>query len=242
MFLQFCRLYHVKCIWRNDTVTLSRLQVHEYMRPRVCKKTHEKTIKLCCVSGIQKNIAFTVSLTGYVSPWTNKKIIYDKVITNIGDGYSPSSGVFTSPSDGDYVFTWSTMNSGDTTDCSAYIYKNGVKLLLTYAVERGGSYNEVASNTAVFHLSVGDTVWIQTSSCGSFAGYPYTAFSGWKLWTYILMVISTYGIVFLSSLWTCMCSKYYLNSGSIYRSTPTTFSLFEDTKMKTIWLWLIWLN
>ena len=73
------------------------------------------------------------------------------------------------------------MSNNERYDCYAYIYRNGVKSLVTQAVERGGSVFEVASNTEVFHLTKGDTVWIQTDSCGYFYGYPDTAFSGWKL-------------------------------------------------------------
>ena len=66
-------------------------------------------------------------------------------------------------------------------DCFAYIYRNGVKSLMTHSYETGGSYSEVASNTVVFHLKAGDTVWIQTYNCAFFYGYPYTAFSGWNV-------------------------------------------------------------
>ena len=128
-----------------------------------------------------QNIAFTVSMSSVGSQWANKKVIYDKVLVNIGNGYSAQTGVFTCPRDGEYVFTWSIMSNGDSQDCYAYIYRNGVKSLLTEALERGGSQYEVASNTEMFHLSVGDTVWIQTDSCFYFHGYPSTAFSGWKL-------------------------------------------------------------
>ena len=113
--------------------------------------------------------------------WANKKVIYDKVLINKGNGYSAQTGVFTCPRDGEYVFTWSTMSNSDSQDCFAFIYRNGVKSLEASSYEAGGSEYEVASNTEVFHLTKGDTIWIQTDSCGYFFGYPYTAFSGWKL-------------------------------------------------------------
>ena len=132
-------------------------------------------------------MAFTVSVSISGSQWAFKKIIYDKIITNVGQGYNQQTGTFTCPKGGLYVFTWSTMNN-DSVSCDAYIYRNGERSLMTYSYEFGGSRNEVASNTEVMHLSVGDQVWIQTRKCGHFWGYPYTAFSGWKLWTTILCI------------------------------------------------------
>ena len=126
-----------------------------------------------------KNVAFTVSLNHYGSQWANKRIIYDRILLNIGNGYSAQTGVFVCPRDGEYVFTWSTMSRGDNADCYADIHRNGVAGLRTYSNEAGGSYNEAAYNTVVFHLIKGDSVWIQTQACGYFYGYPYTAFSGW---------------------------------------------------------------
>ena len=128
-----------------------------------------------------KNVAFTVSLNNYGSQWANKRIVYNMVLTNTGNGYSAQTGVFTCPCDGEYVFTWNTMNSHDDQDCQAYIYRNGVAGLVTQSSEGGGSYNEVASNTIVYHLTKGDSVWIQTGTCGYFRGFPCTAFSGWRL-------------------------------------------------------------
>ena len=130
------------------------------------------------------DVAFTVSLT-IGGSLANKKIIYDKIITNVGHGYSQQTGVFTCPKAGLYVFTWSTLSRGSSENCYAFIYRNGQKSLVSFSYENGGSGDEAASNTAVFHLSVGDRVWIQTTYCGWFHGYPYTAFSGWKLWTQI---------------------------------------------------------
>ena len=127
------------------------------------------------------NVAFTVSASSYHTDWRNTKVVYDKVITNIGSGYSLQTGIFTCPRDGDYVFTWSTMSNSGGQNCYAFIYRNGVRSLETFSEENGGSIYEHASTTVVFHLSMGDKVWIQTSGCVYFQGYPYTAFSGWKL-------------------------------------------------------------
>ncbi|KAK3106676.1 hypothetical protein FSP39_024948 [Pinctada imbricata] len=124
-------------------------------------------------------IAFTVSTSSALSNHNNRRIIYDKVLTNSGNAYNNITGIFTCPAPGNYVFTWSTMSRSSSEYCYAYIYHNNTQLLMSHGY--GGSYNEVASNTIVLLLSVGDMVWIQTGTCRYNYGYPYTAFSGWKI-------------------------------------------------------------
>ena len=99
----------------------------------------------------------------------------------MGHGYSQQTGIFTCPKGGLYVFSWSTLSRGSSENCIAYIYINGIRSLVSHSLDNGGSPNEAASKTEVLHLSVGDHVWIQTDTCHYFYGYPYTAFSGWKL-------------------------------------------------------------
>ena len=124
-------------------------------------------------------VAFTVSRS-HQGSLMNSKVVYDKVLVNVGNAYDPQTGLFTCPRDGVYVFTWSTMSHNPGENCLAYIYRNGVKSLMTHAYE-SSSHLETASNTEIYHLNQGDTVWIQTTICEFFYGYPNTAFSGWKL-------------------------------------------------------------
>ena len=135
-------------------------------------------------------IAFTVAVSAHRNDWSNKTVVYNKVLTNVGNAYSPNSGVFTCPKSGVYMFTWNTL-TGFTTDthCEAYIYRNGIRSLLAHAYDGGGSSYEAASNSAVFSLTTGDTVWIETGRCQRMYGYPHNAFSGWKLWLEMFILI-----------------------------------------------------
>ncbi|KAK3106091.1 hypothetical protein FSP39_012598 [Pinctada imbricata] len=127
-----------------------------------------------------KAIAFTVS-SSHLSNHDNKKIIYNKVITNKGNAYNKTTGIFTCPVPGTYVFTWSTMSRNDKQHCFAYIYHNGSRKMMTHSYEGKGGYHEVASNTMVLSLRVNDLVWIGTTLGKYCYGYPYTGFSGWKV-------------------------------------------------------------
>ncbi|KAK3109087.1 hypothetical protein FSP39_022719, partial [Pinctada imbricata] len=108
-------------------------------------------------------------------------IVYDKVITNTGNGYNKTTGIFTCPVSGTYVFTWSAMSRTQKQYCYSHIYHNGHKLMMTYSFEANGGDHEVASNTMVLSLKLDDRVWIGTITCYYGFGYPYTGFSGWKL-------------------------------------------------------------
>ena len=188
------------------------------------------TWKNCCnfwIAEMMEDIAFTVSLTNGGTQWANKKIMYDKIITNVGHGYSQQTGTFTCPKAGLYVFTWSTMSGSDSANCYADIYRNGEKSLRSYSWEYGGSGNEVASNTEVFHLSIGDQILIQTETCGYFHAYPLTAFSGWKLWKYVtklqkavenFMNILTYLLNLMNFIFTGVINMGILMVVSLYIS------------------------
>ncbi|KAK3096451.1 hypothetical protein FSP39_000286 [Pinctada imbricata] len=136
---------------------------------------------LIYISEGNRTIAFTVSTSSGLQNYNHKIIKYDKVFTNKGSAYNTNTGIFTCPTTGTYVFTWSTMSSLDSQPCSAYIYHNGNRLLVAYSYEAGGSYHETASNTMVLTLTMGDRVWIQTETGTYCYGYPYTGFSGWKI-------------------------------------------------------------
>ncbi|KAK3086041.1 hypothetical protein FSP39_012534, partial [Pinctada imbricata] len=125
--------------------------------------------------------AFTVSSSSNLQNHNNQRIVYDKVITNTGNAYNKTTGIFTCPVPGTYVFTWSTMSESYKKSCHASIYHNGHKLMMTHSYENNNGYHEVASNTMVLSLKVNELVWIGTSSGTYCYGYPYTGFSGWKL-------------------------------------------------------------
>ncbi|KAK3106267.1 hypothetical protein FSP39_016341 [Pinctada imbricata] len=128
-----------------------------------------------------KTIAFTVSSSKNLQNHNNQRIIYDKVITNTGNAYNKTTGIFTCPVPGTYVFTWSTKSNSAKQSCYAFIYHNGHKLMMTYSYEHTGGYHEVASNTIVLSLKKNELVWIGTTHGTYCYGYPYTGFSGWKL-------------------------------------------------------------
>ena len=45
-----------------------------------------------------------------------REIVYDKIETNIGNGYDKFSGTFSAPSDGVYAFTWTVFTFGSSSN------------------------------------------------------------------------------------------------------------------------------
>ena len=129
-------------------------------------------------------MAFTASRSSAFTSGIGK-IIFNNVLTNEGGAYSGSTGIFTCPSDGAYVFTWSFLTSYKNS-CHVFLSKNGtIQTTLDGHVNLQGlsSYTVYtpATMSGTFRLSKGEMVWIHANRCGSFLGSPYNAFSGWKL-------------------------------------------------------------
>jgi hypothetical protein len=103
-------------------------------------------------------VAFTAILSKSISLGSNEIIKYDKVITNVGKAYTPSTGIFLVPLSGIYTVSVSMM--GDPTNkIHLQLERNGSELLRLYTGGTG-SY-ELASQTINVELTRGDRVWVQ---------------------------------------------------------------------------------
>ncbi|KAK7507750.1 hypothetical protein BaRGS_00000715 [Batillaria attramentaria] len=106
-------------------------------------------------------------------------VSFDDVISNAGGGYDSSTGVFTAPASGTYVFYLQTLNH-NTRDGRIFldIIKNGEFLSRVHA---GWSPFENGSTLSVTHLEKGDTVNVQVSFGTAFWGGVFTTFSGFRV-------------------------------------------------------------
>ncbi|XP_061186941.1 complement C1q tumor necrosis factor-related protein 3-like [Saccostrea echinata] len=126
-------------------------------------------------------VAFHAKLTKAINKLSQNQIIkYDDVITNVGNGYSPSTGIFRAPVDGIYSFSWTYMT---TKGVKAYV--GGVvdgKLVVYSAIH--GQTADYQSTTAhlVVPMKKGNKFW--TSNFNSYVPYihsSYTFISGYKV-------------------------------------------------------------
>ena len=121
-------------------------------------------------------VAFTVGIT----TWYKVNKGYPHVITNKGQGYSSSSGKFTAPRDGTYVFTVTAV-SYDNHILKVDIVHNGVRKVRTWSDDSAS--RQTGTNLVVLELDRGDALWVRRYSGQGYSGssVPLTTFSGFIL-------------------------------------------------------------
>lgn len=133
------------------------------------------------LSGASTSIGFTASVTSSSSTWNSGTLVFPKIITNVGNGYNPSTGVFTAPIAGEYVFFVNVQAEGSR---SIYvnIVLNGVTQVKTLANGEGRDFYDAGPNLAVLTLEKNNKVWV-TYSAGQGYHYegPVTTFSGFLI-------------------------------------------------------------
>ncbi|XP_056318614.1 cerebellin 11 [Danio aesculapii] len=133
-------------------------------------------------------VAFTVSMSETESasrgPYTTEtKLIFDKVLTNVGDAYNPATGVFTAPVKGVYYFRYSG-SAFSTHDMGLSIFKGTKRFVSSYEYN-SSDRNDQMSNGAVMELDVGEQVymnlWIRSWIFVD-RRYNYSTFTGYLLY------------------------------------------------------------
>jgi hypothetical protein len=113
-------------------------------------------------------------------------LVFDVIKTNLGGGYNRHSGMFSAPSAGVYVFTW-TMYTGKHGNTAFALYVNDDIVGSTF-----GETDDVQddydsdSGTVVVSLNENDDVYVRSvmpcsTSVVSGAWHTRTIFAGWKL-------------------------------------------------------------
>lgn len=102
-------------------------------------------------------VAFSVSLTHRIQLGQHQVVEYDKVNTNVGNGYDIRHAHFIVPTRGVYLLSFTVMNVN-----GEYLYlemvKNSEQIALVYG---GQSDYNMGSETIVHLLEKGDVVWVR---------------------------------------------------------------------------------
>nr|XP_034332661.1 uncharacterized protein LOC117691215 isoform X3 [Crassostrea gigas] len=127
-----------------------------------------------------QEVAFTASVTSGSSTWNSGTLIFDMAITNTGNGYNPSTGVFTSPISGTYVFYVSAVEYS-AQHLAIDIVVNSVSKVRAYG-HNAASY-QTGTNMVVLKLQKGDSVWVRHYSGKGYHTHPVpiTTFSGYLI-------------------------------------------------------------
>ncbi|XP_052778000.1 complement C1q subcomponent subunit B-like [Mya arenaria] len=103
----------------------------------------------------------------------NQPIVFDKVITNIDStnsvgGYSPTSGIFTAPVDGLYLFSSTIMGLQDHS-LHAVLYKDNTAVATLFVHGSSGHDWDSSSATVVLSLLKGETMSVKHTDAGDHA-------------------------------------------------------------------------
>ncbi|XP_045168529.2 caprin-2-like [Mercenaria mercenaria] len=127
-----------------------------------------------------QRVAFTAKLSKHMTNLgNNQPIVFDAIVTNVGQHYSPNTGVFTAPTNATFYFFASIMShSGKALESE--IVKNGVRMVKMYSYDTA---HEQGTNSVVLQLSAGDEVWVRhTLNVGTMVyGNTWSTFSGFQI-------------------------------------------------------------
>nr|XP_022292090.1 uncharacterized protein LOC111103254 [Crassostrea virginica] len=130
------------------------------------------------IANVSKRIGFTAGVTSTSTSWNSGTLVFPKVITNVGNGYNPSDGVFTAPRAGVYVF-FVNVQGYSTHEVDVDIVLNGETKVRIMA------YNnfDAGPNLAVLSLQTGDRVWVKHYGGQGYLtnSDPITTFSGFLI-------------------------------------------------------------
>uniref|UniRef100_K1QZD0 Complement C1q-like protein 2 n=1 Tax=Magallana gigas TaxID=29159 RepID=K1QZD0_MAGGI len=113
-------------------------------------------------------------------------LVFPVVIYSEGTGYNPSTGIFTAPTAGTYVF-YVSVQSAHLKYIHLDIVLNGsIKVRAMAWYGSGSSINiyQTGTNLVILHLQTGDRVWVKRGGGTGYysTGAHQTTFSGFKLY------------------------------------------------------------
>lgn len=105
----------------------------------------------------------------------NQDIVFDKVVTNVGNGYVANHGSFVAPVAGVYLFSATILSYGDNRTWGHFMV-NGNILAKIYV---HNTDHTQSTQSIVVNLNVGDDVSIQNTRLGGgLMGDSYSTFMG----------------------------------------------------------------
>ena len=124
-------------------------------------------------------MTFLAVMETSVSVSAKSTVIFDSVVTNVGNGYNVDDGNFVAQSDGIYQFSVSMMTGADG-EIWSYFSLNGKRVAYIYAHASDGRHDQGA-NTVILQLHKGDRVCVVSTHTSTVYGAGYSSFSGTQL-------------------------------------------------------------
>ena len=128
----------------------------------------------------KQKVAFTAGVTSSSTTWNSGTLIFNSVILNVGTGYNPSTGIFTSPVAGMYVF-YVTAVEFNKQDLRVDIVLNSVSKVRTMGFS--DAIHQTGTNMVVLNLQKGDSVWVRHQYGTGYwtQSVPATTFTGFLI-------------------------------------------------------------
>lgn len=136
---------------------------------------YEKLISSFCplvCDTYNRKYGFQVALESDQSDGT---LVFQNVITNVGNGYDPRTGYFTPRSSGTFVFTWNVQSFSESV--AACLEVNDIEITYFQTIQWTSSIYKKDS-FAIINLNANDVVCIRLLN--GTAKSTYTVFNGWK--------------------------------------------------------------
>ncbi|XP_062587144.1 multimerin-2-like isoform X1 [Saccostrea cucullata] len=112
-------------------------------------------------TSVNRAVAFDASLTANRNTFTGR-VVFGKVALNAGNGYDGSTGIFTAPQTGIYVFEWTTVVWAGKVSFTL-LNAGGQKKRKNHCFDKN-SLNNFCSRMSVVKLNEGEKAWIETYS------------------------------------------------------------------------------
>ncbi|XP_078312699.1 complement C1q tumor necrosis factor-related protein 3-like [Crassostrea virginica] len=112
----------------------------------------------CSTRDGNRKVAFTAAVTSPSNTWNSGNLIFNRIISNLGNGYNRRTGVFTAPVAGTYVF-YVSVNEYSKLGIGLEIVLNNVSKvrLLGYS----DSVHQTGTNMVVLNLQKNDGVCVR---------------------------------------------------------------------------------
>ncbi|WAR11851.1 C1QL4-like protein [Mya arenaria] len=142
-------------------------------------------LKTIGLTGLQLGpIAFSAKLDRTVSQiGIGQKLIFNDVMTNVGNAYNVHAGVFTCPRAGLYLFSY-FIGKGRTGQAWFRLMKNGIVINGAVADSVSRFHDTQGGNVAVLHLKIRDSVYVESfhqNSAQVSGDNGFVTFSGFLL-------------------------------------------------------------
>lgn len=119
----------------------------------------------------QRAVGFTARLMAKKNSYAkSERIVFDTVYYNYGSGYSSSTGIFTAPKSGTYLFSFNVEAKGSGSVHAILMVNSHLR---ASAIVKSGP-DMTGGNSAVVYVSTGARVWVETSDLQtSYYLWPY---------------------------------------------------------------------